>query len=149
MSTILISGLPPITDPTPSIEPVDVDVDAPEPTEPTNASAEAGTAEAAPAADDDVTTADPPALSDAPAVADFDPQLAAAAHAAAVDLVAVVKAEITAFMPELIAQIVAAVKPKRGRPPGSKNRPKATAEAPRKPGRKPGRKAKGGRKKAR
>jgi hypothetical protein len=147
MSTILISGLPPATDPTPSTEPVDVDVDAPEPAEPTDASAEAeaDTAEATPADDGVVTD---PALT-APSVADFDPQLAAAAHAAAVDLVAVFKAEIAAFMPELIAQVVAAVMPKRGRPPGSKNRPKATAEAPRKPGRKPGRKAKGGRKKAR
>ena len=42
---------------------------------------------------------------------------------------------------ELIAQVVAAVKPKRGRPPGSKNRPKLEAAAP---ARKGGRKAKAG-----
>lgn len=69
------------------------------------------------------------------------------AQNAATDLVAIFKAEVAAFMPELIAQIVAAVKPKRGRPPGSKNRPKLEAAAPaRKGGRKPGRKAKSGRK---
>ncbi len=153
MSTILISGLPPITDPAPSIEPVDVDVDAPEPTDSTDATAEAeaeaeaDTAEATPpAADDADLTPSTPAT---PSVADLDPRLASAARAAAVDLVTLFKAEIAAFMPELIAQIVAAVKPKRGRPPGSKNRPKVAAEAPRKPGRKPGRKVKGGRKKAR
>ena len=73
--------------------------------------------------------------------------LATLAKTAAADLVSVFKLEIAAFLPELATQVTAAVtaavKPRRGRPPGSKNRPKLEAAAPaRKGGRKGGRKTK-------
>lgn len=150
MSTILTptSAFPglltPAANPQPTeVEPVealDVDAEAPE------ADADAPPAEAT--ADANVA---PDAVEAARDTSETVSQDVAAAmdtlaQNAATDLVAIFKAEVAAFMPELIAQIVAAVKPKRGRPPGSKNRPKLEAAAPaRKGGRKPkagGRKAK-------
>lgn len=152
MSTILTptSAFPGLLTPAANPQPTEV-----EPTEVPDVDAEApeAEAEADPEATADANVATDSSTVDAAHAAlesvarDADAALNVLAQNAATDLVAVFKAEVAAFMPELIAQIVAAVKPKRGRPPGSKNRPKLEAAAPaRKGGRKPGRKTKGGRK---
>lgn len=125
-------------------EAADVDVDAPDAdTAGDSESVGETAAEAADAAITDALTTARATL--AKAVDDADAAMGTLAHDAATGLIEVVKAEIAAFMPELIAQVVAAVKPKRGRPPGSKNRPKLEAAAP---ARKGGRKAKAGGRKA-
>lgn len=127
-------------------EAADVDADAPEADTGVPGAAGDGapeTPEPADAVVDDAVAVARATL--AKAVDDADAAMGTLAHDAATGLIEVVKAEIAAFMPELIAQVVAAVKPKRGRPPGSKNRPKLEAAAP---ARKGGRKAKAGGRKA-
>ena len=159
MSTILTPTsvfpglLTPVANPQPiEAEPTsaatdDVDADAPE--------ADAPAAEAEAPAVDESPIADAAAVAQAAidaAAGDANAAMTALAHNAATSLVEAIvegtKAEIAAYMPELIAQVVAAVKPRRGRPPGSKNRVKVEAAAPARKsgGRKPGRKSKRGRK---
>lgn len=149
MSTILTptSAFPGLLTPAANPQPTEV-----EPVEALDVDAEAPEADAPPAEATADANVAPDVMEAARDTSETVSQDVAAAmdtlaQNAATDLVAIFKAEVAAFMPELIAQIVAAVKPKRGRPPGSKNRPKLEAAAPaRKGGRKPGRKAKSGRK---